>query len=181
MKQTRVNGITLSDVGRQIIKILGLGKKDVQTANQIAPFGFDSAPVKEMVAIQAPTGVRGESVIVGFIQKDLIATPGESRVFSTNADGVLQIALHLRDNGQMEIGGTGDFLARFDELKAGYDELKGDLNAFITKYNTHIHVTTATVGATAVPGVIAPTVTTEVPSTASIDSAKIDELEVSDG
>ncbi len=180
MRFSKVNGASLSDKARAIIKILVLGLNDVQTAKQVAPFGIDSAPLKEMVAVHAPTGVMGESVVIGYIQKDMVATPGESRFFSTNADGETQFALHMRTDGQAEFGGTGDFLARFNELKAGFDELKGDFNALVTKYNTHIHVTTATIGVGG-PGVISPTVATEVPSTASIDSAKIDEIEVSDG
>ena len=181
MKFTKVNASTLSDAKRHIIKFLGLGKSDVQTGKQIAPFGMDSAPIKDMRAITSDTGVEGDTVVIGYIQKDLISTAGEIRLFSVNQDGEVQIAIHLRDTGQAEIGGVGDFLARFDELKSGFDELKGDLNALITAYNAHIHITTATPGVSPTPGVISPTVSTGTASTASIDDAKIVELEVSDG
>jgi hypothetical protein len=62
-------------------------------------------------------------------------------------------------------------MVRFNELKSGFDQLKQDVNSFITtKYNLHQHVETG--GTTDV------TVLTGTSSTASIDNAKITKIEV---
>ena len=93
--------------------------------------------------------------------------------------------IYFRDGKiTFKIGDTegGDFLARFNELKAGFDELKQDHNDLVTAFNllaphTHpVQVVPAT-GTGATTGII-PVVPSESPSTASIDDAKIDEIEV---
>jgi len=66
----------------------------------------------------------------------------------------------------------GDYMARFNELKAGFDELKSDYNNFVTAtYNLHQHPTAAA-------GPPTPPTITGSSSTASIDNAKIDDIEV---
>ena len=86
--------------------------------------------------------------------------------------------INLLDDDTIEINGDADNIAGFADLKSGFDTLKQDLNNLITAYNAHIHITTATVGATPTPGIIAPTVSTGTPSTASIDSSKKDNLKI---
>jgi hypothetical protein len=84
--------------------------------------------------------------------------------------------IKFKDTGKItfQIGGIdgGDFLARFNELKAGFDQLKADYNSFVTTiYNAHNHPTAPT-------GPVSTPSTTGTSSTASIDDAKIDEIEV---
>jgi len=78
-----------------------------------------------------------------------------------------------------EINGNADFAVRFGALETAYNQLKSDFDTFVTTYNSHIHITTATVGPTAVPGVISPTVSTGSPSTGDISGAKVDNIKVS--
>ena len=54
-------------------------------------------------------------------------------------------------------------LVKVEELVSKINRLEDKVNALISKFNAHTHITTATVGATPVPGVIAPPVTTETP------------------
>lgn len=164
---------------KRLIKFLGVGRNDVQEKPESMPYGIDSSPIKGMVAIMASTGEIGKDVIIGYINANQIADVGETRLFSTDADGVLKIAIHLKNDGTIEIGGDANNLVRFTELKSGFDQLKSDVNSLITAYNSHIHITTATVGATPVPGILSPTISTGTPTTASIDSSKIDELKCS--
>ena len=123
----------------RFVKFLRMGKSDVQETEQIAPHGFDSNPVKDMIAVYAPTLQQGETVIIGYINKNQIAEPGETRIFSTDSDGELQTFIHLLNDGTMEIGGDADFMARFNELKSGFDQLRDDFNNHLTNYNTHTH------------------------------------------
>ena len=82
----------------------------------------------------------------------------------------------MKDDSTMEIGGSSDNMVRYSELQSAYNQLKSDFDNLVNSYNTHIHVTTATVGATAVPGVLLPTTATETPSSGDISGAKIEEI-----
>ena len=84
--------------------------------------------------------------------------------------------IYLKDDSTMEIGGSSDNMVRYSELQSAYNQLKSDFDNLVNSYNTHIHVTTATVGATAVPGVLLPTTATETPSSGDISGAKIEEI-----
>lgn len=159
------------------IKFLGSGKSDVQEKNQIAPFGIDSNPIKDMIAIYMPTSEIGREVVVGYINKNQIADIGEIRIHSTDADGNDSISLHLKNDGTAEFGGDSDFMVRYSALETAFNELKADFNSLVTKYNSHIHPFVGL--AAGVPGFTTPTTTTETPSTADITGAKIDEIKTS--
>lgn len=161
---------------RRLIKYLRLGKNDVRESHQSGPFGTDSNPVKDTIAIYGPTLQSGKQVIIGYINKNQFAEIGEHRIFSTDSDGLEVFSLYLKNDGTAEFGGDADFMVRYNELESAFNELKGDLNSLITAYNSHIHVTTATVGATAVPGILSPTPSAGVSSTADISGAKITEI-----
>ena len=168
----------LDNARRRIVKYLRLGKSDVQTSPLASPFGSDGNPAGNLRAIYVETGVKGETYLVGFINRSLVAEIGENRQFSTDEDGNLIFEARMRNDGTYEIGGSVDNLARYSKLEESFNELKSDLNSHISDYNTHTHITTATVSAGA-PGVIAPTITTSTPSAADITPAKIEELKTS--
>ena len=162
--------ITFSKVKENIIdsfrsmKVFQFGAK---TADVASSFGDDSAPLKNMTAIFADTSNIGEPVIIGYLNKNQIATEGEKRIFSVDpATGNLSFAIHLRTDGTCEIGGNIDFMVRYSALETAFNQLKND-------FNTHNHTTTATVGDSAIPGVITPPTTT---SNADISGAKIEEI-----
>ncbi len=151
-----------------LIKFLGFGKNDVREKNESAPFGIDSNPVKDMSAIVIPTSEIGREIVIGYINVNQLAAVGETRIFSTNESGVLQVAIHLKNDGIIEVGGNNDNLVRFTELKAGFEQLKADFNTLTNQYNLHVHAGTGV-----------PTVSVGTPSTASINTAKIDNLKCS--
>jgi hypothetical protein len=72
----------------------------------------------------------------------------------------------------IELNGNTNFAVKFTEMQLAFNTLKTELNNFIAAYNTHIHITTATIGASATPGVISPTVSQAVPATADMTNAK---------
>jgi len=102
-----------------------------------------------------------------------LAGIGEHRTFSTDSDGSVKFYVWLKSNGTLELGGSSKHLARYEELKAGFDELKQNFNDHLTAFNTHMHPTAGT-GAPSppTPGTGIPAL----PSTASIDSSKIEEI-----
>jgi hypothetical protein len=169
MNFVKVDSTTTDTLMRRVIKFLRLGKKDVQTSLQVSPHGIDSNPVKDMVAIYGETMQKGETVIVGYLNKNVLAAAGETRIFSTDSDGELQAYVWLKADGTMELSGNAKHLARFEELKSGFDQLKTDFNNLVTAFNSHMHPTAGT-------GAPSPPTVTGTSSTASIDDSKIDEI-----
>lgn len=112
----------------RFVKFLRMGDNDIQEVEQVAPYGVDSNPIKDMVALYAPTLQQGNAVVVGYINKNQIADVGETRIFSTDSDGELKTYIHLLNDGVMEIGGDADFMVRFGPTKANIEELQNDIN-----------------------------------------------------
>lgn len=162
----------LDDAKRRIPKFLRFGKSDVQTAFEASPAGVDSNPIKNTRAIYLKTTGKEEKVIVGYISKNKKASIGEVRLFSTDDKGEEKTFLWLKNDGTIQVGGDSDNSVRFSELKAGFDELRGELNEFITLYNKHTHISSS------VGNSNAPTLLSSSKAIASIDKAKIDEIKV---
>lgn len=158
----------INDDKERIIKVLRLGKDDVQTTSESMPFGVDSNPVKDLIAVYAKSSANGENVIIGYLNQNQKAKEGEIRIFSTDNDGVEKTYLYLKNNGTIEIAGDADNMVRFSKLKEGFDQLKSDFNNFVTAFNSHQHPET---GATT-----APPTSPGSSSNASIDDSKIDEI-----
>jgi hypothetical protein len=172
----KVLSSSVDSMKRRVVKYLRLGSDDVQTSVQAGPFGVDSNAPKDMVAIYGATSEKGKTVIIGYINKNALAEVGGYRMFSTDESGEVKSVVYLRNNGDIEINGTDDNLVRYAKLKEGFDKLKSDFNSLVTAYNSHIHITTATVGPGPTPGVIAPTTSTGTASSAEITGSKCDTL-----
>lgn len=165
---------TKVEAGKRLVKFLRLGLDDVQENHVSSPHGIDSNPVKDMTAVYAQTSVKGESVIIGYINSNALAEIGELRLFSTDSDGGLEAEIRLRNNGDIEINGDADNMVRFSDLETGFNALRSDLNTLISTYNSHIHpFVGVAVGA---PASTTPTTSTGTPSTSSIEDSKIDNV-----
>ena len=156
---------------KRLIKFLRYGKSDVQENYEVAPFGYDANPIKDMVAVYAKTDVIGESIIIGYINKNQISDIGESRIYSTDEDGVLSFYLHLKNDGTASFGGDTDNLVRYSKLEDAFNELKDDFNSLVNTFNTHVHP-----GVTSGPSSTSTTPTTGTTSAADISDAKIEEI-----
>jgi len=170
----KVISTDLDDAGKRIIKFLRFGRKDdIQTALQAAPHGIDSNPVKDLIAIYAPTNEKGETVIIGYLNKNQLAEIGEIRTYSTDENGEIKFYTWLKNDGTMELGGNSKNLTRFQELESGFNQLRDDHNDLVNAFNTHMHPTAGS-GPPSIPtpgtGIPAQ------PSTASIEDAKIEEI-----
>jgi hypothetical protein len=116
--------------GKRILKVLEFGAK---TAVEVAPFGDDGNPVKDMTAIYGRTSASGDAVILGYINKNQLATPGEKRIYSLKPDGGLSIDIFLRTDGTMEIGGNTDNMVKFIPLDAALKNQDTLINAELIK------------------------------------------------
>lgn len=160
---TKVDSTNTDSLMRRIVKILRLGKSDVQTAFEVGSYGIDSNPVKDMVAIYAESSVKGEVVIVGYITKNKVAQTGELRLYSTNAQGTEQTYAYLKNDGTIELAGNADNLVRFVALNTALQAQVGLINVELGKIATAINAI--------VPGAYIPT-----PITLNITASKVNEL-----
>lgn len=145
--------ITFSKVKESIInsfrsiKVLQFGAK---TADVVAPFGDDSSPLENMTAIYAETTNVGESIVIGYINTNQIALPGEKRIFSLDTSGNLSNYIHLKTDRSIEIGGNTNNLVRYTPLVSGLVANDALINAELAKIATAI----GTLGGSYVPSVI---------------------------
>lgn len=163
-------------VKRRVVKVLRLGKSDVQTGKESMPFGIDSAPIKDMVGVFMDTSEKGKPVLIGYFNKNQLAQPGETRLFSVDSNGTLKAYVWLKNDGKIYLNGDADNAVRFSKLEQGFNKLKEDLNNHIQKYNTF--ATAYAPGSPSTTGT-PPTAPTSTASTASISDAKIENIKVS--
>jgi len=171
---SKIISTDFDNLKRRIVKVLVKGKSDFQTAKEYSNFGDDSNPPAGTRALFMETGVKGKTVIVGYLIENKLAAVGEKRIFSQKSDGSISTFIWLKADGTMEVGGDTDFMVRFNKLKTGFDQLKSDYNDLVSAFNSHTHLTAGTGSPsppTAVPSIIPVT-----PSSASIDDSKIDEI-----
>ncbi|MCF0219091.1 MAG: hypothetical protein HUK14_04845 [Muribaculaceae bacterium] len=81
-----------------------------------------------------------------------------------DADGcridTAKMSAHINKEDIIFNGGDLDGLVIIQKLTDKLNELKDTVNDLISKYNAHVHITTATVGASGTPGVLQPTTST---------------------
>lgn len=162
MNSAKVDSFSIDSVVRRIVKVLRKGKSDVQTGLEVSPAQVDSAPLKDMVAIYAPTGSNGKAIIIGYINKNQKAEAGEFRAYSLDANAEEQIYIWLKKDGIIELGGTVDNAVRYSKLNDGLGTFKDLIQAELVKIQTSI----AGVGGVYTPGTL----------TVNISQSKIDEI-----
>ena len=170
MNLTKVISTEINTLKQRAVKILRYGRGDVQTPLECAPYGIDSNPIKNMVAVYSPTNDKGETVIIGYINKNQKAGVGEFRIFATDNEGIEKFYVWLKSDETIEIGGNTNFAVKFNELKTEFNKLKTDHNNFLTEYKLHIHS-----GGT-ISGSTGATVSTQINNTSNIDQAKNDKI-----
>lgn len=156
---------TLNTIGQRLVKAFTI--YGTATAEQVAPFGDDSVPLKGMDVIYAETESDEQPVIIGCMNLNLLAQPGEKRTFAMklNDDGKTYSQIFytwMKADGTYEIGGAVDNAVRYAKLNQG-------LQAQITKMQgqlTLIAAAIAVAGGSYTPGDI----------TLDISAAKINEI-----
>jgi len=162
MKLSWINSTSLKE-GYRMIKS-SITKGLVNTTKVSHPFGFDSNPTENYMAIIAETQSNDEPVIVGYLNPRAIEalSPGDSALYSTDANGNIIASIVMRNNGTAELLGTGDNAVRFAPLDSGLQDFKTGIQQELTK----IQVAIAGVGGAYTPGTL----------TVDINGAKIDEI-----
>ena len=120
------------------MKFLRFGQSDVQTSIEANPYGLDSNPIKDMVAVYAETTGKGDTVIIGYLNKNLKADVGEFRTFSTDSNGNEKFYIWLKNNGDCEIGGNVDNMVRYQKLADGMLQFQNKLIVQLNLISTGI-------------------------------------------
>lgn len=142
-------------------------------ANQEADFGLCLFPEKGSFVVVGfvADGAAGVVLLTEKIESAEIVIGGTSAVL--DADGVRinteKMSAHINRENIIFNGGGLDGLVVIQKLTDKLNELKDTVNDLITKYNSHIHTTTATVG-TGPVGVISPTTSTATAAKAFVKS-----------
>lgn len=147
---------------KRILKVKQFG---VKTAKECSPFGEDSSPLENMVAIYADTSNNSESVIIGYINSNQLAGPGEKRIFSLKTDGSLSTSVWLKTDETIEIGGNTNTTVRYVPLNTGLQQQVLSINAELSKIATAINS-------------VAPGAYTLTPITLDITSSNSDKIKI---
>jgi len=126
--------------------------------------------------LQSAGDLRKHSLSDGFAipmmypQTDLISSFDDTNLQIRTSSGS---GITLTPGGIIELNGNADFVTAYTDLKIAFDQLKTDLNNFITIFNAHIHS-----GVTTGPGSSGSSPTPGTPSTADMSGAKVDTVKV---
>jgi len=116
--------------GKRILKVSQFGTK---TAKESYPFGFDSQPLQGMTAIYAETSNADESVIIGYINKNQLVGPGESRMFSVDDSGAVVAYVRCDSAGRISLSGNAFSSVRFENLQSALNSQNNLINAELSK------------------------------------------------
>ena len=163
------NGANISDVKADT------GGGRITTAENFGPVGDDSFPLLTDIPFIVPAPGTGRFVVLGYLDpvNESQALEGERRFIARDSSGAPVSFVWLRNDGSLELNGAEDYAVAYTDLKDAFDTLRGDLNALVQAYNTHIHTTTATIGSSGTPGVISPTASLGTESTADMSPAQV--------
>ncbi len=114
--------------------------------------------------------VQGLNIVIATnnYKLDISIDKGEGLIFSYDVDGNILSSAKCDKNGNFVVNAGARKAVSFDELKAGFDQLKSDFNSFLT----HVHPAGTPPGST---GPVTPPVT---PSTASVDTSEVPEVKL---
>ena len=153
-----------NEAGKWVLKVLRFGKDDVVTPRPVFPFGIESVPAGELLALYADTQRDGKPVLIGYVPEAQVAQKGEVRLYSTNEAGdSVQFYLLCKNDGTAEMGGTADNLVRYTPLNTALQSEKNLIMQNFAAIATAINA-------------IAPGAYTPINVTVDISGAKIDEI-----
>lgn len=121
---------TSTDDGIRMIKVEQFGAKEPY---ECSPFGFDSNPIKDMVAIYSDTSENGEPVIIGYINENQLSEPGELRLYNSDKGYIW-----IRNNNTIELNGDKRTIVAFQDLKTELENTIVKVNAELVKIQTAI-------------------------------------------
>lgn len=127
---------SIGQQGRRLLKVFEFGAK---TAKEVSSFGVDSNPnVMDMTAIYAKTSNQSENVVIGYIQTNLLAEPGEIRIFSLDDNGAVKSYVWCKKDGKLELNGNAFTSVRFEALDTALQAEVSKINVELGKISAAI-------------------------------------------
>lgn len=167
-------------LGRLVVKAWN-GGSYTYTAEEAGPWGMDARAIKGTVGLYAPTQRDGDELFLGWLIKDRLAEIGETRLFSTDANGVQKFNAWLRADGTMLLGDSitpadyANFAVLYNESLAENNKLKATINDLVQRWNAFCNAYTpgspSTLGTP--PTLTASTVTSNASDFTKIKNPKI--------
>jgi hypothetical protein len=133
MITVKVISNSFNKIKQRLVKAYRYGKNDVVETEEMAPAGIDGNPIKDMIAIYADTASNSAPVIIGYIQKEQLAEPGELRIYSQNSSGQAQAYVWLKTDGNIEFNGNTNNLVKFTELNTALQAYKKEIDIQLNK------------------------------------------------
>lgn len=95
---------TLAYTSRDEVKVDPGGGAIVDVEQFHGAPGEDSAPLEDDYVVLVPLDFQGREVVVGFYDPNVeqVSLPGERRLYSRDAEGVVQAQVRLRNDGALE-------------------------------------------------------------------------------
>jgi len=132
--------------------------------------GDCSRPLPEDKVLIIEKEGTGEYAGIAILNEDQSEDEGEKKLFSRDANGNIKTSVYFKKDGKLIIDcdsdieiksdskikmmNGSDFAVRYLELKTQLDQLKQDLNTFISVFNNHTQsVSGGTANAPATPGI----------------------------
>jgi hypothetical protein len=134
----RILSSSFDDAKRRVVKFIRMGKADVQTSIQAAPYGIDSSPIQNIRGVYVQTSTIGKTYIVGYLNVDQKAEPGEFRTYATNSTGTEVFYTWMKTDGTMEIGGAVHNLVRYTPLNTGLQNQNTLISTNLTAILTNL-------------------------------------------
>jgi len=142
-----------------------------------------SGEFAELAPLNGDANILGVKLLAGTSSTPLLITPSKDSVVIATflSRDTAFISLYSEIESVQIRGDQYGGLIKIDDLVGKLNDIENKVNGLITKFNTHIHITTATISATAVPGVIAPPTTTETPIAPITQKSDLENPEVKHG
>lgn len=160
---------SLDDDQFRLIKVDAAAGIDIRIVDQVAPYGIDSNPIDGVTGFLDETAMDAHHIL-GYLNQDALAEPGEIRVYSTDGDAAPKAFAWFKADGTIHLNGDADHAVRYSKLEEAFNKLKDDFNDLVQKFNSHTHNTPS-----GTSDAVLPTQKGQ-PSTADITPAKIDTI-----
>lgn len=163
-----------SSEGESIVATGGASAGKGETAEIYSSYGIVSRPGAGTKGLRIRFGKI--DIIIGVYNYGITPpeNPGDTKIFSTDADGAEKATTKLLADGTMEINGSDDFAVAYTDLSSGLSSQDTDINAELSKLTTTL---SAIVTAFAALGVTIPAYTQGTIST-DISDSKVDTVKL---
>lgn len=149
---------------------------DVQSIELISQNGEQTNPQDDTGVVILDFG-RSWKIAIAVrdnVEPDSGLARGEKIIYSVDENRTIKASVRFKVDGTLVLNEGTDWAVQYTALKSAFDQLKSDLNTFISVFNAHVHTSACTAGGT--PTLVS--TTSGSTSSADMSNAKIEEIQV---